>query len=153
MKICKICAKNDILCSACSRKVEQGEITPESVKISRALEKIEEGMDFVQSFEAMGRIFIVVRSEDTGKIIGKSGKNAKSLENLTGKKIKIIGKEGGKEMLEKAIGISIAGVNKVYGAEEFYRVRISRKEKIRLKPGFEKVIKSIVGDKAEIVFE
>lgn len=153
MKICKICVKNDILCNACNRKVESGEISQESVKISRALGKIDEGMDFIHSFEASGKIFIIVDGNDMAKIIGKSGKNAKSLESTLGRKIKIIAKEGEKEMLEKALSISVAGVNKVYGAEEFYRVRISRKEKAKLKPGFEKAIRSIVGSKTEIVFE
>ena len=43
-------------------------------------------------------------------------------------------------------------INKVYGENEFYRIRFDRKSRRRLKAGFESVVESIVG-KSEIVFE
>ena len=152
MKICSICVKNDILCSACSRKVERGEISMDSVAISRALGRLQDSADFIDSFEAAGRVYIIVDAQQMGSVIGKSGKNVRKLCEILGKQVKVLEKEGSKEMIEKALNIRVNGVNKVFGPEEFYRVRIDRKTKARLGPESGKVIESIVG-KSEIVFE
>ncbi|MBI2173413.1 MAG: KH domain-containing protein [Candidatus Aenigmarchaeota archaeon] len=152
MKICSICVKNDILCSACSRKVERGEISTDSATISRALGRLQDGADFIDSFEAAGRIYIIVDTQQMGSVIGKSGKNVRKLCEILGKQVKVLEKEGSKEMIEKALNIRVNGVNKVFGPEEFYRVRMDRKTKARLGPESGKVIEAIVG-KSEIVFE
>jgi transcription antitermination factor NusA-like protein len=153
LKICKICVKNDILCSACGRKLEKGEISHHDVKISRFLDSIYEGASFLKSFEAGGKVYVIVNEPDMGKIIGKSGKNVKKLGEMLGKDVKVLQKEDEKRMIEKAFNVPVNGINKVYGQNEFYRVRIDKKAKRKFKEGFGSAIESIIGSKAEIVFE
>ncbi|MDI6721064.1 MAG: KH domain-containing protein [Candidatus Aenigmarchaeota archaeon] len=151
MKICKICMANDILCSACSKKVEKGEIRGDDVKISRYLNS--KGMDFIRSFESDGKVYIIVEEAEMGNIIGKSGKNVKGLGKILGKEIKILQKEEPKSMMEKTLDAPVVGINKIYGQNEFYRIRIDKRARKKLRKGFEKVIESILESRAEIVFE
>jgi len=152
LKICKICAKSDMLCSVCNKNVVSGEISENDVKISRFLFAAVPDMDFIKSFEAGNRVFIIVAESDVGKIIGRAGKNVKKLAEILGKDVKVLQKDDDKTMIEKALNTPVIGINKVYGENEFYRIRIDKKSKRRLKPGFETVVQSII-DKSEIVFE
>src|SRR3989344_1527263 len=127
LKICSICAKNDILCGACGKKVESGEITNNDVKISRCLFGIDDSLAYLKSLEAGGRIYIMVEEPAMGKIIGRAGKNVKKLAGVLGKDVKVLQKEDEKAMLEKALNTPVNGINKVYGENEFYRIRFDRK--------------------------
>ncbi len=140
------------ICSICAKRLEAGEITDNDVKISRCLAGIDDGLAYMKSFEAGGRVYILVEEPAMGKVIGRAGKNVKKLAETLKKDVKVLQKEDEKTMLEKALNTPVNGMNKVYGENEFYRIRLDRKARRRLKAGFEKVVESIVG-KSEIVFE
>jgi len=99
MKLCKICINSDMFCSACAKGVESGVIKKVDVELSRALYKVskESGydIDFLETAESNGKLFVVVPSAYAARFIGPGGRTIKKLAEAVGKPIK---------MLEKAEG-------------------------------------------------
>ncbi len=156
MKICRVCLSSDILCSGCSRKLEEGKISRDDVELSRALHKTTGDIDFVQSFEENGRLFVVFESKDAAKFIGPGGRNIKKLSAELGKQIKLLEKTDGNEkhVIERLIGAPVLGINKTYSKEpqESYKVRVERRYLRNVQP-LSNVVGRILNKKISFVFE
>src|SRR3989338_11543968 len=157
MKICSVCLQSDILCSGCSRKLDDGKITRTDIELSRAIHKISKekkfDVDFIQSEEDSGKVFVVVESNHASRFIGPGGRNIKKLSQLLGKQVKLLEKAEGSEkhVIEKMIGAPILGVNKVY-AQEIYSVRVEKRYARTVQP-LADVISKILDRNVRFVFE
>ena len=133
MKICKVCLQSDMLCGACSRKVESGQVKPVEIELSRALNKLNReksfDIDFIHAVEDGSRLFVVVESKHAGRFIGPGGRNIKELSKLLGKQVKLLEKAEGsdKHVIEKLIGAPVLGINKLYSGGESYKVRVEKR--------------------------
>ncbi|MFA4819355.1 MAG: KH domain-containing protein [Candidatus Aenigmatarchaeota archaeon] len=158
MKICKVCLQSNILCLACNRKLEQGEIKEIEVKLSRELHKInmerDMSLDFVSIVENDNKLFVVVDSKHAARFIGPGGKNIKKLSHDLGKQVKLLEKAEGsdKHVIEKLIGAPIIGINKIYSGIESYKVRVEKRYMKNVQP-LADVVGKIIGKKVSFVFE
>src|SRR3989338_5065406 len=109
MKICKICMNNDILCNACSAKVEKGEISKLDVNIYHAMKKAGIDADFEKAVE--NREFVLIVSGNASKFIGRGGRTARKLEECLGKKVRIIERAGNKAMAEQVLSTPVICIN------------------------------------------
>ncbi len=156
MKICKLCLKSDMLCNACNKKVESGEISRAELDVSRALNKIEEGMEFSKVVDAGRKIIILCDKSSVSKIVGRGGRNAKKLEKELKKNVKVIGTDSlaeDKNALESLFNAPVIGINILYSGGESYRIRIEKKFERRIGRDVIKILDKLFGKKAEVVFE
>ena len=159
MKLCKVCLTSDMLCSVCSRHVDSGAIKKIDVDLSRALYKIskESGfeIDFVDTVESNGRIFVIVESKYAARFIGPGGRTIKKLVEAVGRPIKMLERAEGsdKHIIEKLIAAQIIGINKVYTQSgEAMKVRIDRRYMKNVQP-LADVAGKVLGRKISFVFE
>ena len=150
-KICAICRQSDMLCNACNRLVEEGKVSRTDVDVSRVIEKLKINAEFFRTVNYENRI-IIIAGNDSGKIIGKGGKNAKELTKILGKEIDVIEEGDEKKMIEKMMRVPTIGINKVYGQQEKYKVRVERRfrPRVRMSVG---LMGKILGKQIELIFE
>jgi transcription antitermination factor NusA-like protein len=159
LKICKICLQSDFLCSGCSSKLENNQITKTDVAIERALYNIAKDQkkfdaDFLKSIELPEKVIILVDRKHVGSIIGKAGNNIVKLEKTLGKKVKVLEYTNDeKEMIKNIVGAPILAINKLYEKEESIKVRIERRYEKRVDKSAGEIIKNVIGKHASIVFE
>ncbi|MEK6888207.1 MAG: KH domain-containing protein [Candidatus Aenigmatarchaeota archaeon] len=157
MKICKVCLQSNMLCSACSKKLDNGEIKEIDVKLSRELHRINKerdtNLDFLSTVEDGSKLFVVVDSKHAARFIGPGGRNIKKLSQDLGKQIKLLEKTEGsdKHVIEKLIGAPIVGINKVY-PEESLKVRVERRYRKNVQP-LAAVVGKVINKKVSFVFE
>ena len=163
--ICEICLKNDILCSGCNAKLEEGKITPVDVEVSRKLVKLEEKIPSLKSvelkkvIETRNSYILVVKKGDAPKIIGKRGSVIKKISEVLGKDTRVIEETKNlEELLQNLVKpANIKGINILYTPEgEIYRVRIpaTYRRLIHLsKNDIEVVATLATSRKVEVVFE
>lgn len=158
MKICKVCLQSNILCSACSKKLDSGEIKEIDVKLSRELHNINKerdtDVDFLSAAEGGGKLFVVVESKHAARFIGPGGKNIKKLSERLGKQLKLLEKTEGsdKHVIEKLIGAPIIGINKIYTGIESYKVRVEKRYMKNVQP-MAGIVGKIIGKNVSFVFE
>ena len=157
MKLCRVCAQSDMLCSACSRRVESGEISKVEIALTRAIRKLgKEGdysVDFIAAIERAGRIYVIVDSKHAARFIGPGGRNVKKLSQIMGKPVKMLVKTTGteKHVIEKLVGAPVIGINKVYDGVESLKVRLEKKY-ASVGP-LEGIVSGIIEKKIKFVFE
>jgi transcription antitermination factor NusA-like protein len=155
MKICNFCARSDILCQACNKKLERGEITEMDVKLSRML--MQSGVDFLDSVETEDTITLIVEKEHVKKAIGKMGRNVKKLEEIMNKRIKILEKtEDERKIIEDLLRVPVIGVNILYTSdddEEKLRIRIEKTYQRRVRESSKETLKKLLGKTLDIVYE
>ena len=158
MKICKVCLQSDMLCGACSKKVESGQVKQIDIKLSRVLNKVNKeksfDMDFIHAIEDGSRLFVVVESKHAARFIGSGGRNIKELSKLLGKQVKLLEKAEGsdKHVIEKLIGAPVLGINKLYSNGESYKVRVESRYIKSVQP-LSNVVGMMIGKKVSFVFE
>ncbi|MBI4170562.1 MAG: hypothetical protein HY514_02625 [Candidatus Aenigmarchaeota archaeon] len=150
-KICSICRKSDMLCSGCNRLLEEKKITMTDVDLARAIEKLHLTAEFFNTVHHDNRI-IIIAGKDAGKIIGKDGKNATALTKMLGKEINVIEVGDEKKMIEKMLRVPTLGINKVYGSQEKYKVRVEKRFRQRVNID-SALMSKILAKPVEIVFE
>lgn len=156
MKVCKLCLKSDMLCNACNKKVESGEISKAELDVARALNKIEEGMEFTKAVDAGRKIIILCDKNSVSMIVGRGGRNAKKLEKELKKSIKVVGTNSladDKSALESLFNAPVIGINILYSGSESYRIRIEKKFERRIDRDVIKNLDKLFSKKAEVVFE
>ncbi len=158
MKICKVCLESDMLCSACNRKLENGNIKKVEVDLSRVLYKFgkEKGfvIDFVSALENDGKVFVVVESEHAAKFIGPGGRNIKKFSTMLGRQIKLLEKAEGNErhVIERMIGVPVLGINKIYSGAESYKIRVEKRYTRAVQP-LSNVVGKVLNKKVSFIFE
>ncbi len=150
-KICSVCRHSDMLCSGCNRLLSEGKISQTDIDLSRAMEKMNLEAEFFRTIEHENRV-IIIAGKDAGKIIGRAGKNAIAISRALGKEIDVIEEGDEKRMIEKMLRVPTLGINKIYGQEEKYKVRVERRFKPRIKAS-PFLVGKILGKQVEILFE
>lgn len=140
-----------MLCAACNSLLSACKISQTDVDLSRALEKLRLTAEFFNTIDHDNRI-IIIAGKDAGKIIGKGGKNAMSLTKLLGKEIDVIEVGDEKKMIEKMLRVPTLGINKVYGSQEKYKIRIEKRFRQRVKTD-SALMSKVLAKPVEIVFE
>lgn len=165
--ICEVCLKTDgILCPADEKKLQEGIISELDVKVSRLLYRLlgDVDVEFKKAVEAGDLIVIVVGKGDVPIVIGKGGKNIKTLVKELGKRVRVI--EGieaksPEELKKLATDLfypaGVFGVNVVYkpGGGQYYKILIPRRESKKLpeKPELlESILSQIAGKEVKISF-
>ena len=147
-----------MLCSACNRKLESGEIKRIEVDLSRAMHNFgrEKGfdMDFLSALEKNGKVFVVVESRHASKVIGPGGRNIKKISEMIGRQMKLLEKAEGteKHVIEKMIGAPVIGINKIYSGGESYKVRVEKKYMRSVQPVMD-IVGKVLNKKMSFVFE
>jgi transcription antitermination factor NusA-like protein len=159
MSICKVCLQSDMLCNACAKKVDSGEIKKIGVDLARALFKIskESGHDieFLEAIEGKDRLFVIVESKYAGRFIGPGGRTIKKLSEIVGKQIKLLEKAEGsdKQVIEKILCVPVVGINKIYTTGgEALKVRIDAKYR-RNTETVVPLLGKIMNKKISVIFE
>ncbi|ODS37003.1 hypothetical protein BEH94_08115 [Candidatus Altiarchaeales archaeon WOR_SM1_SCG] len=160
LPICDICAKTGVLCGACETKLDKGELTPLDVELSGILYNLGSGeIGFEKAIDTGDNVIIITQKEAVGKVIGKGGKNLKTLSKKLGKKVQVIGTGKLAELIDDFMAPTrIIGVNTVYKPDgsTIQKVRISKmeKDKLNIEVGtMQNLIHSLTGDNVEIMFE
>lgn len=155
-KICKMCLKSDMLCNACNKKVESGEISRTELDVARALSALENAASFSRAVDTGKRIIVMCSKHNVSKIIGRGGRNAKKLESDLKRRIRIIGTDSlidDKSALESLLNAPVIGINILYSGSESYRIRVEKKFERRMDKDVIGVLGKLFDKKTEVVFE
>jgi len=165
--ICEVCLKtDDILCPADEKKLQEGIISELDVTVARMLYKLlgDVDIEFKKAVKAGDLIVIVVGKGDVPIVIGKGGKNIKTLVKELGKRIRVI--EGietknPEELKKLATDLfypaGVFGVNVVYKPDggQYYKILIPRKDSKKLpeKPELlEAILSQVIGAEVKVSF-
>jgi transcription antitermination factor NusA-like protein len=158
--ICDICAKSGILCSACEKKLQEGNITKLEVDLVQTLFKLTKGeVGFERAIELESAVIIFAKKGDIGKIIGKKGVHIRELSKKTGKNVRVVGTDNARDAIFDFIAPArVKDMRRVFlpGGDELTRVTIDKadEQKLRLKPEeIQKIITALTNTKSEIRFE
>ncbi len=152
MLICSICINNDVLCNACNKKLQNNEVTQAYIDVARFLHNsgFNDNFNIIESND----IIAIIANKDVSKIIGKNGRNVKKIEELTGKRIKILEKKDEKGTIENILGVSVLGLNVIYSdGEEKKKIKIDKRFASRINDDKKKLLFSITGKNYIISFE
>lgn len=152
MKICNVCLKSDFLCSGCSKKAEEGLISKTDIDLSRALFRLGIETDFMKSFPQDNYVFVLASKKQAGLLIGREGKNAKRLSIMLDKNLRVVeNTDDERKLIERVLGVQVLGINKVYGDNELYKIRVEKRFRDRLVPPA--AVSKIINKNAQFVFE
>ena len=153
--ICEVCLNSGILCVACKRKLESGEITNSDIKVSRIVNKIAkkfrplDEVEIKRVIEGEKMAAIICRKGDGPKLVGKDGVMIKRLSKLFGKPLRVVEEsETVKEFIQNLIHpVPMIGLNVIYKPDkEILKVIIPRGEKIPASNrAFADVVKKVFG--------
>lgn len=160
--ICEVCLKtDDILCPADEKKLQDGVISELDVKVARLLYKMigDAEVEFKKAVEAGDLVVLIVGLGQAALVIGKGGKNVKTLMRELGKRVRVI--EDTKDVKKLATDLllpaRVFGVNVVFrpGGGQYYKVLIPGADRSKLPAPpevLEDIITKITGKDSKIVF-
>lgn len=160
--ICEVCLKtDDILCPADEKKLQEGVISELDVKVARLLYRMigDADVEFKKAVEAGDLVVLIVGVGQAAIVIGKGGKNVKTLMRELGKRVRVI--EDTEDVKKLATDLllpaRVFGVNVVFrpGGGQYYKVLVPRMDRSKLPapPGvLEDIITKIAGKESKIVF-
>ncbi|MBI3190369.1 KH domain-containing protein [archaeon] len=152
-KICNVCLKNDFLCNACNKSVLSGKVSTLDVSLSRAIYRLGIEADFSRAMDAGNYMIVLTDKNSSGILIGKGGRNSKRLGMMLEKNLRIIEDTNDeKKLIESIVSAPIVGINKVYGKEEYYKVRMEKRFKERV-GSMSPVLSKVVGKEVKLMFE
>lgn len=163
--ICKVCMKNDILCSKCSEIVKERGIKEKELKNFRRLSKLLKGYNILKNIgierviDHKNIMVIITDKESTSKLIGKGGGMAKKLSKDLNKKVRIIGQPFDEKnfIREVFFSVPIIGINTIYSPKgKRYKIRIPASEMVLLPippDEFIKLTKEFLNIDVEFSFE
>ncbi len=137
--VCSQDIKTGKLCLICEAKLKAGQITDADFAIMKAVNKLENkkfliSTEIVRAFDVSGMVLVFTKG-NVGALIGKGGKNIKSLEATLGKKVRIIEvSPEPKETIQQVLGkVRISALNKVFKRDgEELKVVVDARDKRRI---------------------
>lgn len=136
--VCEQCAGSGLLCPACTKKIEQHEISKTDIDIARVLYKIEKKsvvMDFeLKKSVQLDGFILVLAAGNIAPLIGKGGRIVRLISEEIGKKVRIVAEGDFKDMIQDLVfPARVHGVNILHSQEgEEYKVFLSYKDKSKL---------------------
>lgn len=94
--ICSICLNSDMLCMACKKKLDSGEITESGIKVARIINDVAKNFKPLNEVTLKGVIegknvaLIICSKGDVAKLIGKDGIMIKKLSKLAKKPLRVV---------------------------------------------------------------
>ena len=137
--ICGVCTQTKTLCTGCSERLRNGEITECDITVSRLLFKYKQDfaldeVKFTNSLE-FPSVILVFTATPAGYLIGRKGKIVNALSKELGKRIRVIQKTSDIHRLAEEILLPVKplSINTLYKKNGvLYKIIISRKEAMRL---------------------
>ncbi len=161
--ICEVCLNSDILCMACKKKLDEGKVTENDIKVSKIVNEIAktfkplDGIEIKKVIEGKNISVIVCKKGDGPRLVGKDGVMIKKLSKLLGKPLRVVEEsEDVKEFVQNLIQpIPVIGLNIIYKPEkEVLKVIIPKGRKIPMsKESFAEVMNRMFGKDAIVANE
>jgi len=162
--ICKVCLKNDILCSGCAKGIKKQNIKDDEIKLYRKLGKILKRYETVKDakidriIDNRNSLFILTDKKSASKLIGKNGGMIRKIGKDINRQARVVTESSNVENFVKEIFFAtpILGINVVYSEDkEKYKIRIPMSERVVLpiSPETFSSIASVLNIDAELVFE
>lgn len=164
MSICDVCLKNDMLCEGCSKKLDEGEISEEAVKISRLLYSLRSKYPYLEDaevrrvFSAEELVVIIAAEGDVGKIVGKGGEVVKLIAGELDNPVRVVEYNSDIKKFIRSLlpNVKVYGINEVFSPEgKYYRVVVSKDQKNRLVLSEEEIsslVEDVSGEKIKLSF-
>ncbi|MHA1409320.1 MAG: hypothetical protein ACTSQY_03190 [Candidatus Odinarchaeia archaeon] len=166
LPICDFCAQTGMLCQSCQNKLTKGEITDSDIKIAKKLIELENHYVSLKNVTLNTVIhtpefdILVVNKGDIPQLIGPKGKILKTLENVIGKKLRVIEKNSNYiKIIEDLLSpMRVLGVNKIFlpTGETVQKVRIKKVRGVKIpmsEEDLEKLIYDITNQTVRLSFE
>jgi transcription antitermination factor NusA-like protein len=160
LPVCKICAKNRVLCAACEGKLSEGRINEFDVEVSRILyELFGDETNFTRAVNTENYVVILTAADEVGRIIGKGGRNIRVISERLGKQVRVVGEGDFEEMVRAFVAPArVRSINTLYRPDGSTAVRIrvdkTDKNKLRISSGdLMKVISGITDKDIELTFD
>jgi len=123
--ICGICLNSNILCMACKKRLDSGEITEGEVRISRLISELAKGFGPLNEITVKKVIegdnvsVVICNRGDGAKLIGKEGSVIKKLSRLAQKTIRVVEEtDDMREFVQNLIyPVPVIGLNILYKPE------------------------------------
>lgn len=119
--ICSICLQSDILCASCMKNVQMNRINKQGVEIIKNLHKLSktvkslENVNIEKVVDLDSLTVILCQKNDVANVVGKNGRITNELRKISGKQVKVIGKEDYKSMISNLMfPAKVDGVGKLY---------------------------------------
>lgn len=163
--ICNVCLKSDVLCSQCSEKLEEGEISELDIEVSRKLKELSNQHGSLKdatiegTYEAENVVVIITGPGDGAKVVGRSGEIVKEVADEIGKPIRVVeDSESDREVINGLLSPGeIKSINTVFkpdGQGKKIVVDEEYEDKINMNPGeLEEAISIITGQAYDLAFE
>jgi len=160
-----MCMKSDFLCSGCSQKLIEGDLSETAIDVSRTLFKLSEKVPSLQTatihqvITTADSLVILTGEGDGPKVVGKSGKIVKMLAEKTSKSVRVIENSNNFEEIIRGLifPVQVQGINTLFSAGgEKKKVVISLKDKGRIPfndLSFRNVVQKLTNREAVLCFE
>ena len=161
--ICGICLNSDMLCMACKRKFDSGEITESDIRVAKIIN------DVAKNFKPLGEItlkrviegknvaLIICGRGDVAKLIGKDGIMIKKLSKLAKKPLRVVEETDDIREAVKSLlyPVPLVRLNILYRPEgEVLKVVVPRGMHIPIsKEAFAEIVKLMFGKTSVIANE
>ena len=153
--ICGICLNSDMLCMACKKKLDEGNVTESYVRMARAVNGLSktfrqmEGVTINRVVEGKDMAVIVCGKGDRSRMIGREGMIINRLSKAVGKNVRVVEETNDvKEFVQGLISpVTLVGMNVVYTKEgEVLKLIIPRGRSIPMpKTSFDEIIRLVFG--------
>ena len=151
--ICSICLNSDMLCMACKRKLDEGNISEADVRLARAVRtlantfKVLDKITIKKVLEGENIIVMMCGNGDRPKLVGRDGVVISRLSKMMGKNVRVVEEvEDVKDFIKNIIHpVPLEGINVVYSNEgETLKVLIPRNRNLPLpEAAFREIIKMV----------
>lgn len=164
--LCSICLESDdILCTGCQQKVDDGDIDEVAVDVSRLLYDLSQDIPTLEDVEIKEvrrteeAIVIITAAGDGPKVVGKNGEVVKELAEEFDRSIRVV-EDSGKpqEVIENLLEpVDLQGINTVYkpdGTEQ--KIVVDKDDKRRVPmttEEFEDIVEQLTGESYMLSFE
>lgn len=143
--ICGKCAASGVLCNECVKKEREGKLSELDVLLSTLLAS--HGVNGYDKIREIGDKLVIFSSgEETSKIIGTKGNTAADISRKLGRRIIVIDRGWGPDMLIKSLArpMRLVAKNRIYkqGGGEIVKLIFDKP----LDEGIASLIKELVGD-------
>ena len=153
------CPDSPYLCQNCQKRYDEGELSVTDITASRILYKIlKDDAKFIKAFKTEGRVIILCKEENVGKLIGEAGVVVASLSNGFGCPVRIVGAGSIDKVAKSLIApASVSSINEVYtSGKKSYRIHISSLDagKLRMsQDSLKKLISSAIDLPVELILD
>lgn len=164
--LCSICLESDdVLCSGCEQKKEDGELTETAVEVSRFLHDLSDDIPTLQDVtlkevrNVSDALLIITEKGDGPKVVGKNGQVVKKLAEQFDRSIRVVEDSGNPEEVIRNLlePVSVQSINTVYMPEGTQRkVVVSEDDEPRIpisKEEFTDIVESLTGEKFLLSYE